>query len=220
MASTWNPNIPQPRDKLYRSQSDLLGNNQAVVTMATFADGSMMLPQQGGEILFDQPTISQGSIALYAYPRKQAIQGPGTPFPPPVYSAPNNAFVVNSSGEQYPITSYSNLFKQFVPSLLLFGMNDGYCYLPSGILLKWGSSVRFPKRTTDITFVVSEQMPGFKTAPYAVIIGNAFLQSASRTSNNDWTIVKSSLNAVGFKAKCGPGTAGNPVPFNYLAIGR
>lgn len=64
----WNPNIPQPTDKLSVSQADILANFQALDPIVNGVDQFVLLPVQGSA-----PTTSATQIAIYS--RVSALTG-------------------------------------------------------------------------------------------------------------------------------------------------
>lgn len=130
-------NIPQPSDQLSQSQSDFLVNFQALqilidVNHVDFASGDqgkhkfITFPLQG-----TAPTFNVGEVGLY-----NLLDSTSTV---------NQLFVTNSAGTTYPVTASGGPIG--------LGVN-GYCYLPSGQKLRWGSAT-----TTGTTVTVNLAAP-------------------------------------------------------------
>lgn len=116
----YNPNIPQANDQLSQSQIDLLANFQAIQTAFQLNHGAFNGATQGKHVVVN--FVSQ------TFP----VAGPsGTDVN--VFNAVSPDSGVNELwiqkaplATQIPITETNNL------------SNNGYSYLSSGILIKWG----------------------------------------------------------------------------------
>lgn len=126
----WNPNIPQPTDSLSQSQADILGNFQALDPL--FSNGIQQLidlPVQGSA-----PTFPAGDEGLYnlnnatttkneLYVHRQTIDAPT--------DVPMTASVMSNTAVAL--------------------CDNGWSYLPSGLLIKWGGA-GISTATTTINF--------------------------------------------------------------------
>src|SRR5215475_2350101 len=137
----WNPNIPQATDALSQSQADILANFQALDSLF---DGGVQ-----NFVLFpvqtSDPTTSSTEVALYSK----------------IDSATSNQelfFRRTSSGQTIDCTGSNQA-------------TSGWSYLPSGLLIKWGTG------TTTQNTLATQAFPG---AP-APTFNNVFMVSASQT---------------------------------------
>ena len=107
----YNANIPQATDQLSQSQGQILGNFQA---LAPLIIGVVDFPDQSAS----PPTFPAGDVGLYAQKPNFGIQ-----------SGVNELILVNQAGAKFDI------------SALTITPGNYCCYLPSGVLLKWGNNV-------------------------------------------------------------------------------
>lgn len=123
----YNNAIPQATDRLKDSQSDLLGNFQAIktlidinhVTFDTPDQGkhkSVMMPDQAGGL----PVFGAGECGFFA----------ATPIAPQPLTGVNELFVHRSDGSETLMTAGDLQALDFPLS--------GWTFLPSGLLIKWG----------------------------------------------------------------------------------
>jgi len=139
----YNQNIPQPTDLLAISQADLLNNFIALQTLidvnhVDFASGDegkhkfVTMPVQGAA-----PAFAGGEVGLYN-------KLPAAPFP---LTGQNELFINKSNGTNIPFTASAQA-------------SPGWTYLPSGILIKWGSGTATPGSNT-FTFPANVNTPAF-----------------------------------------------------------
>lgn len=139
----YNQNIPQPTDLLSVSQGDLLNNFMALQTLidinhVDFASGDqgkhkfVTFPVQGAA-----PVFLGGEVGLYNLL-------PGVPFP---LTGQNELFINKSNGTNIPITASAQA-------------SPGWTYLPSGLVVKWGTATANPGSTL-ITFPANVNTPAF-----------------------------------------------------------
>lgn len=133
----YNPNIPQPGDKIKDSQAQILANFQA---LAPLIDGEiptdfLILPEQGAA-----PSTGANQMGVYT---KQGS-----------FSSASELFVRRESdGAELNVTQSS------------LGSN-GWSFLPSGLLIKWGSANVTGSgagHTATITFPAGGTIPAFGT---------------------------------------------------------
>ncbi len=137
---SYNSNIPQPNDLLKNSQSAILANFTALVS---FGNGYADLPVQATQ----PPTLSLGSVndsALYCF------VNPTTTV--------NELYVqkqINGGQAQIPMTASKMSASTYAASV------NGWSYLPSGMLIKWGT-VAATTASVAITPTVTSGGPNFQ----------------------------------------------------------
>ncbi len=200
----YQENIPQPTNRLKDSQSDLLANFQAIKQLVDVNHSTFGSATEGKHIFVNFPTgtptkntLSTPEVALYS---KNGAQS-GVP---ELYFQANN--LAADSG-------YA-----FTESLKA---TNGWTRLPSGIVLKWGtSSITSRNNLETITFPVAGNIPVF-TAIYTVLALQTFSAGPSLGDLNTAVSVGNftTANFQVFARAIGlPG--GTPaVPITYLAIG-
>ena len=125
----YNENIPQPTDTLDQSQSDLLANFQAIKQLIDVDHGTFGSSEEGTHIKLTipdsggVPSFSGTDIGIYANVS--------------TFTSKNELFMRPSDGgTDFPWTGKD-------------AATQGWTYLPSGILLKWGTA----PSNGDSTFV-------------------------------------------------------------------
>ncbi len=148
----YNAAIPQPADQLSVSQGDLLNNFGALNTFVSINHVGFNTADAGkhSQITFPlgplagQPfTYNAGEIGL------QSLNQAPTSVP--------DIWMTRGAGTAIPITGK------------LGNSTDGWSYLPSGILLKWGTRTTLAAGADIATFPVAAGYPVF-TAVYAVFV--------------------------------------------------
>jgi hypothetical protein len=190
----FNSNVPQPSDVLRNSQNDLLNNFQSLkaafdTNHVTFDD-----PDAGKHKFITcpeqsaAPSVAADNIALYS--KNSALSGIA------------ELFVKNESGSEYEFTSSS-------------AATPGWTRLPSGILLKWGTSSA--NGATTITFPTGAAIPAF-TSLFTVLLTVseplAVIDVDQAITLRIWTITDFDVFASNRST-----TGAAPVDFEYLAIG-
>ena len=151
---TYSTNVPQAAQKISATQAPIQSNFQAIsellnVNHIGFTDAInygkhsfTTLPFQGSD-----PTTLSGEMALYS---KSTPSGPnlGEIF----YRYPSDGTVVQLTGAGGGSAS-----------------SPGWCYLPTGIIMKWGNATGMIAGTNTITFPTSS--PAFATSIYTVTYG-------------------------------------------------
>lgn len=209
----YNQDIPAATDALAQSQQDIQNNflsiyNAFNINHVTFNAGADMgkhkwitLPKQNSTppIVF-----AQAEMAMYS------AQCP--------YNAVVNEIFINKSNEdptdlmnvvQVPMTA-SILSVAAAP-----GNNvDGWTYLPSGILLKWGNVSA--NGNTNIVFPVSASVPVFTD-----VMSIQLCPYANSTTDTNTFVRLSAFTNVGFQCygSARTTTTAAAVTFQYLAIG-
>lgn len=113
----WQPSKPGPNDVLAQSQSDLQGNFTAINTMLNPTTGTITLPVQGAA------QAANANLNLV-----NIFNGSGN-----FATARNEIFFVATVGDAAPRNSP-------FPITASNFMANGFTYLPSGIILQWGSA--------------------------------------------------------------------------------
>ena len=179
----WNQNIPQPTDLLSQSQADILGNFQALQTLIDVNHVDFASADQGKHkwvslpIQGASPATAATEVALFS--RTSAF----TAIPELcIRFAGNSAVTEMTSAELTP---------------------NGWTFLPSGVLLKWGG--------------VAAPGPGLNTAAYPVaatipVFNQVFIVLLQPESAA--TAYITATTAIDFTANTS--AAGN---FSYLALG-
>jgi hypothetical protein len=190
----YNANIPQSTDLLSQSQGDILANFQALQTLidvnhVDFASGNQ------GKHFFVQfpvqspvPTTGAGEVGLYC--QTSAYTG--------------NPELVVSHQSAAGITEFTSSLKAA----------NGWSYLPSGILLKWGNATA--NGSTTINFPTAGTIPVFSSV-FSMILTP--FQNVATDANIAVTLT--SFSATSFVAYGSPRitSAATAVTFQYLAIG-
>jgi hypothetical protein len=175
----YQPNIPNASDALAQSQGDIKGNFQALNPVFTQFQNFVLLGVQGSD-----PATAGNQMALYV---KTGLD------------TNPQMFIERQSG-----STDTPVVIEFTGSAKT---TNGWTRLPSGILLKWGTSVATANAATAITFPVGATVPAFTIAPFNIQVtlqgntashgGAIFLQSidsatqftvysASGTSKTVW----------------------------------
>ena len=160
----YNASIPQPTDQLSQSQSDILGNFQALANVVGANSGSVTFPNQ-----VVAPTFPANQDGLYSL--TPAI----SPFPE-LYVNKNNQ---NGTTSQIPFTASTLSTTSAAPAQF----SNGWSYLPSGIIIKWGSVAYVAGTVTFDTTVAFSQVLTIQTTILSAsgAIGAATVKTVSNT---------------------------------------
>lgn len=199
----YNPNIPQPTDLLSQSQSDILNNFQALGVWVDVDHVDFGAPDEGkhSRVTFPvqapAPAFLAGEIGLYSFLNTNTTK--------------NELYLVNSSAPQVttPITA-SLLSLSPTP-----GNNvDGWTYLPSGILIKWGSGTA--NGNTAFLFPVSVNVPAF-----AGVLSMQVTTYTNNVADSNTFARLSGFTNLGFNVYGSARTTAvaAAAEFQYLAIG-
>lgn len=194
---TYNPNVPQATDLISVSQGDLLTNFQQIGTVfdvdhvaldnATSANRGKHDKSTYVEQASD-PTTSANEVAVYS---KDNGSGASDLY---LRRESNGNVIRMSSGT--PTAS-----------------QNGYSFLPGGILIQWGrSTIAGSASTQAITFPTAFSGTAYvvDVTPYASPI----------TGSSPREIGASSITSTGFTAESFNGSVpGGGVPFGWIAIG-
>lgn len=148
----YQPNIPAATDQISQSQADIQANFQA---LAPLVQGVIDFPDQSAS----PPVFPAGDVGLYAQ-TPTALQH--------IQSGVNELILVNQAGGMFPI------------SALTIAPGDFCCYLPSGVLLKWGNNV-----TGTTLGVYNQNILTTPTSPAFNNIWATFLMVTSAGVNAD-----------------------------------
>jgi hypothetical protein len=202
----YNANIPQPGDQLSQSQSDLLNNFQALQTLIDINHIDFASPDQGKHKWVTFPVQSAappiafnaGELGLYSFLNPTTNQNE-------LYINKTNQVTVT----QIPTTA-SILSVNSNPGLSV----PGWTYLPSGILIKWGSGTA--NGSTNAIFPVSANIPVFTN-----VMNMSVTTAYNNTSDGDGFVRLSSFTNVGFNVYGSARTtvSTKSVLFQYMAIG-
>jgi len=135
-------NIPQPTDRKSKSQDDMLGNFQA---LAPFGNGYADFAPQGAA-----PVFPAGDDGIYA----KALSGVSELY---VHKQSNNA------PTEVPFTASK------MSATAIAACTSGWSYLPSGLLVKWGSAPTATNGLLAITVAAESGGPAFNQTFQAFI---------------------------------------------------
>lgn len=179
----YQPNIPAATDILSQSQSDIQGNFQAIQTLIDVNHYDFASPLQGKHMFSSYP-VQSGS--------------PGT-------SATEVAVFSRTS----TLTTEPELCVQFLSNGSVVEMTsaeltaNGWTYLPSGVLLKWGGASAAGAGLNTLTYPTAATIPVFNNV-FIVLLQADTVATAYVTAT---TTTNFTVNAS---------AAGN---WSYLALG-
>lgn len=189
---SYNPNIPNPNDIPAQSQPQLLANFQAINTLINVNHVSFDDPDQGKHkwvSLPDQiadPVTTATEVAVYGFTSTET-------------SRTELAFRRPSNGTVILMTETN-------------GTNNGWTMLPSGILMKWGTT-----NATGATTINANSFGKAFTTLYTVQLTNQTTTSSSDTYVMGGVIAGTDFNIyVGNRTTPGTDATAN---VNWLVIG-
>lgn len=212
-AASYNPNIPQPTDQLANSQSDLLNNFGAIMTLidqdhVDFASAAG--PGKHNQITFPSTavatTITTPDIGFY-------------PFTDPI-NALYQIYIANSAGEQIPFTS-SGSGLSTTAATGRTGITINWLWLPSGYVVKWGVTTTLAAATPNpaLTFSLSDTgitIPEFTAAPtWGACLFDASLTTPSNNLIN-YTPVGSTAQVIAVPYSI----TSNNIDFQFIVLGK
>ena len=189
----YNAQIPLSTDLLSTSQGDIQANFQALNTFLTVNHEGFSSADAGKHkfvtfpLQAGNPAIAAGEIALF---NKNST-----------YTTFNELFIKNRAGTVYSLTAS-------LPA------TTGWCYLPSGLIMKWG--VNAGNGATTIVFPVAATIPVL-TNVYTAQVTDIF----NSGSDTDTYVRLSTYSNVSISVWCSNRTtvgAAN-TSFNWLVIG-
>lgn len=190
----YQQNIPQPTDKMKDSQNDILGNFQAIKTGFDINHYAFDSSNEGKHMYVSLPEQSAGpttaanEVAIYS---KEST-----------LTTVAELFVrKESSGDEIEFTSSLQAA-------------DGWSYLPSGILIKWGDETTIGAST--ITFPTAATIPAF-TAIYAILL--TVVSAGAGDDDLAIRLVSKTTTTFDVYGSNRSTTGAASVIFHYLAIG-
>jgi hypothetical protein len=193
--TTYTSNIPQSTDNPSDSQSLILDNFTALAEMVTQNHVEMSDTANRGKHNFLQmpeqasaPTTAANEGGLYT--RESAYT-----------SATEMVYERESSGDKIEFTSSLKA-------------NNGWTILPSGLLLKWGTSSGSGLKT--VTFTVSATIPAF-TDVYSAFVT---VEDSSASPNTIATLNTFSNTQIKVYCSSRTSTSATSATFYYLVIGK
>lgn len=180
----YNNSIPQPTDLLSQSQADILNNFAAIQTFVDVNHVDFADPDQGKHKWCSFPVqgASPGTLAteVAVFSRTSTL----TTFPELCIRYEGNGNVVEMTSK---LTNA-----------------NGWSFLPSGILLKWGTATAAGAGSQTLTYPVAATIPVYGLSVYIVLL--------TPTSNITGYVTATSTTTFTYTASA----AGS---FYYLALG-
>lgn len=189
----YNQNIPEASDLISQSQADLKANFQAIQTLLTVNHEIFGAAGEGKHkhVSFPNqsasPTTTATEVAVFA--RSSSLS-----------SASELCVRRQSDGNVYEFTSST-------------AAANGWTRLPSGILIKWGSSATVGGAQT-ISFPVAASVPVFSSIFQVLISTNIAGASDTYVLLNSFTVTDVTVTSTARTT-----TANAVSGFTYLAIG-
>ena len=205
----YQPNIPQATDQLSQSQSDLLGNFQALQTLIDVNHVDFASGDQGKHQFVE--LVANGSAPAFTSTETGFYNKiPASPYP---LTTKNETFIhanLNSGAADIPMSA--SILSTSTPAAL----TAGWTYLPSGLIMKWSSNVTITGYAT-VTFPTGGAIPAFTTCLMVIP------QVAEQNSNTDTNhaIRLCAVNPTNFVVYGSPrtSTGSATVIITYIAIG-
>lgn len=207
----YNQNIPQPGDQLSQSQADLLANFQALQTLIDVNHE-------------DFASADQGKHKWVTLTQQSAIPPTGSAFGASEIGLYNAVNSVTSKNELYvkKVNQVTTVQIPATASILstssapIAGSN-GWTYLPSGLLLKWGTATTGVAGFQTVAFPVAATIPVFN----GVISGQVCIYTSNVASDPNQFVNLVSLTTTLIGVFGAQRTTITPatVTFNYLVIG-
>lgn len=199
--STYNANIPQPTDEISQSQADLLGNFMQLNTYVAVDHVALNATNQG---MHNQSSyVTQASAPIFGTDALGNILG--------IYNIINSVTLVNELyvHKTSEATTAEIPFTASILSNVSAPLTDsgGWSYLPSGIVLKFGSATGLTTGSNTITYPTTK-IPAF-TQTLTVII------CAYGTNTGSLCPTLTAVSPTGFTVNMPAGLAA----IQYLAIG-
>lgn len=199
----YDPTIPKATDLLSQSQSDILANFDAIDVWVNVDHAGFGSPVEGkhNKVSFPvqspQSTFLAGEIGLYSFLNTLTTK--------------NELYIANSSSPTVRTPMTASLLS-LTPNP---GSNvDGWTYLPSGVLVKWGSGTA--NGNTAFLFPVSANTPAFVGVMSMQITTYASNVADTNTFARLSTFTNLGFNVYGSARTTAVAAAAE---FQYLAIG-
>ena len=203
----YNPNIPQSTDQLSVSQGQILQNFQSLQTNLNKNHVDLNNALEGLHKYVQMPNITTNAIVVPAIGANEMATYSDTY----AKTAQTEVFIRKQAASTAPASS------QQVPMTAARFNASGYCYLPSGLLMKWGQiTVPVINLNTTVNFNVDPSIPVFAVAPYNVQVTIASLPAITNLSAMIGTITATQFNIY---CRAISAVVGANVPVNWFAIG-
>jgi len=189
----YNSDIPQASDDPSQSQGQILDNFQELNTYLSVNHVDLNDGDQGKHNFMQMPEQSSSPSTAANEGALYTIEGTYT-------SATELVFRRESNGDEIEFTG-------------LLGSTNGWTRLPSGILLKWGTSTA--NGSTATNFPTGATIPVFSS----VYSAQVSVQDASGTPNTFATLVSISTTAITVYGSSRTSTSSTAVTYRYLVIG-
>lgn len=198
----YNPNIPQPTDAISDSQNDILDNFQSINTwVGVNHTGFDSPPNTGKHTVVEMP---QQALATVTPVGEVAIECLAS-----AYNAngPELVYLPENGGARVEMTA---------------GLKaaNGWTFLPSGLLLKWGTFAVVAVGTATVLFPAGPTIPAYGTTIYNI----TFQDSNGSALDPNWAIVlnvaTTTLASIGYNAFARDSSLATiPTFIYYYAIG-
>jgi hypothetical protein len=197
------PSIPQPTDILSVSQGNILNNFTILGAIAGNSNvGSASINTTSG---FNFVNFANQGASIPLFNGNNGLWS-GT------YSVTGNPeiWLNYQNGNQYPITA-SLLSTNPAPA----AKSSGWTFLPSGILMKWGSATGLAGNFT----ITMPTGPGIPTFTQCFNIQVTVLEAGNFDTNHAIRIINYTSNTINLWGSARDSTDTAIVGFNWLAIG-
>lgn len=207
----YQANIPQPNNLLSQSQDDILNNFQAIQTLIGV-----------NHVNFND--ADQGKHKWITFPQQGATPPAGSGFNPGELGMYNAIYSVSTQNELFINKTNQATVVQVPSTASILSVNSapsaiaaGYTYLPSGILLRWGTVIgatglaTLSLGTNSTVGPVPAQILTVQLTPYDPSAGdvNFAVRLANIISNSQFNVYISS------RTNTGPATGS----YTYLVVG-
>jgi len=201
-------NIPQASDTISKSQQDLLNNFAAIQTLIEVNHGTFGASDEGMHKFLTFPVQSAApTFALTQNGMYSKI--PASPLP---QTGIEEIFVhkqSNAGVKEIPFTA--STLSTATPAAL----TEGWSYLPSGLIIKWGANVN-GTGSAVISFPTGSNIPAFTTC-----LNVQLTVAEGGVTDVNKAIRLTAVNPTNFTIYASPRTSTGTanVVFSYLAIG-
>lgn len=176
----YNPNIPQPTDAISDSQNDILDNFQAINTWVQVNHtGFDSPPNTGKHTVVEMP---QQGAAFVTPVGEVAIECLASAYNT---NGPELIYLPENGGSRVEMTASLKA-------------NQGWTFLPSGLLVKWGTLAAIVPGTFTHNFPIGATIPAYGTNVYNII----FQVSNNAATDPNWALTlnttTTTLAAIGY----------------------
>lgn len=199
----YNPNIPQPTDAISDSQNDILVNFQSINTWVQVNHTGFDSPPNTGKHTFIQmpqqaglPATALGETALVTLASAYNTNAPTL-----VYRRENNGTAIEIAS--------ASLIAQ------------GWTFLPSGLLMKWGSAVLPNVGSFNVSWPVAATIPVFGTIfnTWTQVMCTTLVPDPNVAVNVNATLTSPLLVSVRLVARDSAVATNFPVTIQFQTIG-